>query len=127
VKLYVETSAATKLMIAEAESEALREFCNRPGQDLASTDLLDTELHRVAHRYGLGGSHPDRVLASITLHTLDRASFSHAGRLPQPHLRSLDALHVVGALRLAVDAILAYDDRFIEAAFAVGLSVLTPT
>ncbi len=127
MKLYVETSAATKLMIAEAESNALLEFCNRPGQALAATDLLDTELHRVARRYGLSSADPDRVLASITLHTLDRTSFTHAGRLPQPHLRSLDALHVVGALRLAVDAILAYDARVIEAALAVGLSVITPT
>ncbi len=127
MNVYIDTSAAAKLLRAEAESEALREFCNTDDLTLTATDLLDTELHRFGRRHGLDPDDVDMVLDGITLYELDRAMFTQAGRLPDPHLRTLDALHVAGALRLGAEAMLAYDRRVLAAAQAVGLLTLSPS
>lgn len=52
-----------------------------------------------------------------------------ASRLPDPALRSLDAIHLATALlvREDVEALMTYDDRLAAAAAAHGLAVTAPT
>ena len=66
------------------------------------------------------------VLERVDLVEPDRASYTSAGLLPGRTLRSLDALHVVAALRAEAESFVSYDVRQGEAARSVGLRVIAP-
>ncbi|WP_062387503.1 type II toxin-antitoxin system VapC family toxin [Demequina iriomotensis] len=125
--VYVDTSALGALLIDQAESEALLEWLDRTPSVLVSSDLLETELRRVAVREGLDQADVTRVLDGVALAALDRAVYRGAGFLPMPYLRTLDALHLEAAMRLDAAAILTYDHRLGEAARAMGLDVIAPS
>lgn len=93
---------------------------------LVSSDLLETELRRLAVREGLDQGDVTRLLDGVALAALDRAVYRNAGFLPMPYLRTLDALHLEAAIRLDVDAILTYDHRLRDAAQSVGIDVISP-
>lgn len=124
MSLYVDTSAAVKLLVEEAESDALRSALG--DRELASTDLVETELRRYAVRHALPQEDVTAILDRIDLVALDRAAFREAGLIGDAALRSLDALHLVGALRLDVEAVVTYDERMMSAARGLGLAVLAP-
>lgn len=119
--VYVETSAAAKLLRREVESLRLREYLDTLSEAPVSCLLLETELRRLAPRHGIPQSAVTTVLERFALVDLDRSAFREAGLLPGPDLRSLDALHVVAALRSGADVMISYDDRQIAAAEAAGL------
>jgi predicted nucleic acid-binding protein len=129
VTTYVETSAAAKLLVEEAESAVLARHLDDLGPDVpvVSSMLLETELRRLAVREELPQTAVSVVLDSIDLLEPDRLLFQQAGLLPGRRLRSLDALHVAAALRLEASSFVTYDDRQRTAAESVGLSVLAPT
>jgi hypothetical protein len=129
VILYVETSAAAKLIIEESESSRLAAHLDRAvDQDdgLLSSMLLETELRRLAVRTGVAQAVVTRLLERFDLLEIDRSLYREAGLLPGPHLRSLDAIHVAAALRANADVMVTYDLRQADAADSVGLSVQTP-
>jgi hypothetical protein len=129
LKAYVETSAALKLLIEELESVALSAYLDElvgNGVDLVSSWLLETELRRCAVRLELSQMHVTELLDRFTLFELDRLVFNQAGLLPGAHLRSLDALHIAGAMRVGAEVFVAYDVRQSESAQAVGLRVRAP-
>ncbi|MEO6881381.1 MAG: type II toxin-antitoxin system VapC family toxin [Mycobacteriaceae bacterium] len=125
---YVESSAAVKLLVQEAESDALAAHLDeRAGEHtIMSCLLVETELRRFAVRVGVSQEAVSAVLAGITLLEPDRALYRTAGLLPGPHMRSLDALHVAAALQLQADVMLTYDHRQAEAARWSGLSTASP-
>ncbi|GAB3747638.1 type II toxin-antitoxin system VapC family toxin [Microlunatus parietis] len=124
--VYVDTSALGALLIDQPESEALVDWLDQTPAMLVSSDLLETELRRVAVREGLDQSDVSRILDGVALAALDRAVYRSAGFLPMPYLRTLDALHLEAAMRLDAAAILTYDRRLGEAARAAGLEVIAP-
>jgi len=129
VILYVETSAAAKLIIDEPESSRLAAHLDLAvdhDDGLLSSMLLETELRRLAVRTGVGQAVVTRLLERFDLLEIDRSLYREAGLLPGPHLRSLDAIHVAAALRANADAMVTYDLRQADAADSVGLSVQTP-
>jgi uncharacterized protein len=125
---YLDTSALTKLVVAEAESKALRAWLKTARVPVAC-DLVRTELIRAVRR-----SAPDRllqaraVLDSLTLIEVTPSVFDQAGRLDPPTLRSLDAIHLAAALDLGddLDTLVTYDDRLSEAASLNGVRVTAP-
>jgi predicted nucleic acid-binding protein len=126
VIVYIDTSAAMKLIADEPESAELVAYCDAPDVTIASSDLLETELRRAAIRARIPDEAVRDALSRIDLYELSRGAFAQAGRLPGRTLRSLDALHVVSAARLAADAVLSYDTRMSEAAASLGLTVVAP-
>jgi hypothetical protein len=128
VRHYLETSAAAKLLVAEAETSALKAHLDGlPASDeRMSSTLTETELRRMAVRLGLDQGLATDVLARFDLVDVPRAAFREAGILPGPHLRSVDALHLTMALRMAADVVIAYDRRLIAAARNLGLTVASP-
>lgn len=124
--VYVDTSALGALLIDQTESAALVDWLDRSTADLVSSDLLETELRRIATREGLDQLDVTRVLEGVSLVALDRAVYRSAGYLPMPYLRALDALHLEAAVRIDADAVLTYDRRLSEAARSVGLDVVAP-
>ncbi len=125
-RVYVDTSALGALLVWQQETEALVEWLEEADVDLVSSDLLETELRRMAVREGRDQARVSAMLNGVSLAALDRAVYRSAGFLPMPYLRTLDALHLEAAMRLDVDAVLTYDHRLAEAAVAVGLSVVAP-
>jgi predicted nucleic acid-binding protein len=127
--VYVETSAAAKLLVDEAESTALAAVLDKLADDeirLVSSMLLETELRRLAVRHELSQADVTELLDRFELFELDRAVYVSAGLLPGPHLRSLDALHIAVALRVGAESMIAYDIQQANSARAVGLRVLAP-
>jgi uncharacterized protein len=129
VTLYLDTSAAAKLLVEEVESEALAAYLDGTvdGQELISSALLETELRRLAVRLELDQSTVTDLLARVDLVDPPRSLFHEAGLLPGPQLRSLEALHLATALRVDSDTIVAYDARLVAAARSIGLSVHSPS
>ena len=126
---YLDTSAAMKLLVEEAESDALVSYIRSLDEEmeLVASWLLHTELHRAA------GRHPadiDRaaagvVLDAVTLIDLTRGDLLTAGALPG-RLRSNDAIHLAAALRVGVEVVITYDAELASAAALSGLSVARP-
>ena len=124
--VYVDTSALGALLIEQPESDALVEWLDQTADVLVSSDLLETELRRIAVREGIDQGVVARILDGVGLAALDRAVYRGAGLLPMPYLRGLDALHLEAAMRLDATAVLTYDHRLGKAARAVGLQVIAP-
>lgn len=126
--VYIDTSAAAKLLLDEAESNALTVDLENLDKDerLLSSVLLETELRRLAIRHGLEQATVTELLEQVELVEPDRSLFAEAGLLPGPNLRSLDALHLATALRIDASVVLAYDRRLQQAARTVGLAVAAP-
>jgi len=129
VSIYLDTSAAAKLLVDEAESGALAAYIDEIGaeQDLVSSALLEIELRRLAVRLGLDQSAVTDLLARLDLVDPPRSLFHEAGLLPGTQLRSLDALHLATALRVDADTLVAYDARLLDAARSLGFGVHSPT
>ncbi len=127
---YVDTSALVKRLRQEVESSSLEQFLKeREPVTLVSSELLVTELHRVALRQGQGAPElAESLLSRISLRRLPRTLLASAGTIIPVELRSLDAIHLATALELRDDlkGMLTYDDRLADAAKVHGLTVLAP-
>ncbi len=126
MRVYIDASAAVKLLLEEAETAALQAFCDRDDVELVATDLLETELRRIGQREGVAPEAVTSVLDGVSLHTLARSAYVEAGLLPGHTLRTLDALHLTGALRLEADVALIYDARMRISAVGNGIRVVAP-
>lgn len=126
--VFLDSSAVTKLVVAEAESTALAERLS--GHVLVASALLVPEVSRAVRRT-VGRSHDvvlEQVLALIDLVVLDRAVLAAAADLEPASLRTLDALHLASALALGerLDVLVGYDERLLGAARAAGIRVEQP-
>ena len=128
--IYLDTSAAAKLVHAEAESEALVRFlAARTRVPLVSSALLYTELVRAVSRH-----RPDLVGRAVALvERIMTVPLAHdivvnAATIGSPALRTLDALHLATAVMVQAElaAFVTYDKRLADAAESVGLAVAAP-
>jgi uncharacterized protein len=126
--IYVDTSALLKLLKSETHSEALAAYL-ADRDDLVSSTLLAVELRRSALR-SVPQSLPrvDILLSRVEMIDMDDVVVESASRLPDPTLRSLDAIHLATALliRDEVDVLLTYDERLADAARAHRLPTAAP-
>jgi uncharacterized protein len=123
---YLDTSAAMKLLIEEAESAALLIELQTSSRTLAASWLLHTELHCAAGRNpGLIPTASITVLLDVvTLVDVTRGDVLAAGT--HAPLRSNDAIHLATALRLGADELITYDHELADAATAAGIRVVAP-
>lgn len=125
--IYLDTSAFVKTVWTEAESAALDRYIG--DAETVSSALLAVEARRSALR---AGAHlmprTDLLLDQMTLVDLTPTLLESAGRLPDPGLRSLDAIHVATALLLQgeIGAVVTYDRRMLAAAAGHGLATASP-
>lgn len=128
--IYLDTSALLKLVREEEHSDAFRGYLAQRPDPAVSSVLVALETRRAVQR-----NTPellpraDLVLGRVNLVGLNDAVVESAGRLPDPGLRSLDAIHVATALLLGdeVSVLVAYDKRMLAAAEAYGLPIASPT
>jgi predicted nucleic acid-binding protein len=142
--IYLDSSALTKLVRTEAESSVLQQYVEARPHDLVTCELALTELPRAITR----ANHDDQrrlrvrravlaaelaaaqdLLTRVSLVALDGELLQRAGAFDaDPHLGSLDAIHLVaaGELMPSLTGFFTYDKRLLAAATAVGLPGAAP-
>lgn len=128
--IYLDTSAAAKLVHAEAESEALAVFLLQgDGLLLVSSALLFPELVRVVTRIQPElSARAVRLLQRVMSVAITADIVAGAATVGGPMLRILDAIHLATALsiRQELRSFVSYDKRLSEAAVGCGLPVAAP-
>ena len=127
-RVYLDASAAVKLVLNERESGALAAYLSIPRTRMSSR-VLEVEVLRAVRRVKPESEEQARVLLAVTEFVeLDAEIGATAGALAPPALRSLDAIHLASALTLGaeLDAFITYDARQAEAARSLGLPVESP-
>jgi len=127
---YLDTSAALKLLVEEAESgelAAVLDAAIRAGDRLVASMLLLTELHCAARRRGNGIliSSVTTVLDGLLLVDVERSDLVTAAT-SEWGLRSADSIHLATALRIEADTMVTYDAELQAAAARTGLTVVAP-
>lgn len=131
---YADSSALVKLVSDERWSAALTDFV--ADVNLVSCELVLTEVPRALRRdverepripSELVRGRIDELLEDVTLLPLEAELLGFAGALPEPALRSLDAIHVAAAIELSpLDGFVTYDRRQAAAARLSGLRTVAP-
>jgi uncharacterized protein len=128
--IYLDTSAFVRLVRGERETPALQAFLrDRPAGPLVSSALLVVETRRAVLREAPDQlARADLLLTRIDQVDVTRSVLEAASRLPDPGLRSLDAIHLATALQLEGDleALVTYDGRLAAAAGRQKLPVVSP-
>ncbi len=129
----MDTSALTKLIIAEHESNALTAWIAEQAEaheTLITSDVGRIELMRTAARRDDEEifDHAGYVANWINGASVTEEIVTEAERIGPPTLRSLDAIHLASAvsIRELVSAFVSYDERLLDAARAEGLPVVSP-
>lgn len=128
--VYVDTSAAMKLLVEEKESALLADHLQQRRQDqdtLVASLLLHTELHCAANRRPGHIEHEavSEVLSAIALVDIESGDLTTAPLLPG-RLRSADAIHLATALRLNARAMVVYDTELRAASRTAGIDASSP-
>jgi predicted nucleic acid-binding protein len=130
VRIYLDTSALVKLVVAEGESQALKHFLGAHADDsLFSAALARTELIRAVAPSGAQAIADARdLLNRLDTVMLTRQLLDDAGTLLPLRLRSLDAIHLAAAQRAgdSLRVVITYDARMLSAATDLGFSTASP-
>lgn len=128
--IYLDTSAAIKLVLPEQETQALelwiaeREWVPRVSSRLLRIELLRAVARHAPHRMRRANT----VLSAIALLSIDDAAPA-AEVIGDTMLRSLDAIHLATAheVRTGLTAFVCYDKRLCDSARAMDLPVESPS
>lgn len=126
--VYIDTSALGRVLLGEPDAPAvLREL---GGFDRhVSSRLLRVELRRLGLRFELLEA-AGELLGAVALVPLDQAILDEAETIRPRAVGTLDAIHLVTALRLAeagfVETVMTYDARLAAGAERHGLAVVAP-
>ena len=129
--IYLDTAALVKLVRREVESDALVEWiADRPEQLLVSSALAEVELPRALRRTepALVAGVP-ALLGRIAIYEIDDLVRTTAAAYTDPHIRSLDAIHLATADAVLADDLtcfVTYDRRLLATATALGLPTASP-
>ena len=127
--IYLDTSAALKLVVAEPETARLELWmAERAGVPRVSSRLLRIEMWRAVTRTAPHRiSRANAVLSAIALLSMDDVAPA-AEVIGDKTLRSLDAIHLATAheIRTGLSAFVCYDKRLRDSAHALGLPVEAP-
>jgi uncharacterized protein len=126
--IYVDTSALLKLIFPEAESEALAAYLPADAAAVSSVLLIVEARRGTIRRAPRRLPRLDVMLGRIRMVELSDSVIETASRLPDPMLRSLDAVHLATAMLIRddVEVLLSYDDRLLTAAASHGIHTATP-
>jgi predicted nucleic acid-binding protein len=134
VRVYLDSSALLKRVIAEAESESLRIALRKHVDEhalLVASCLATIEVSRAVRKrldagYAATADLVDDALSGVAEHPIGEEVISLSRRLNPNQLRSLDAIHVASAMLLDTDLLITYDERMTEAARLNGLRCAAP-
>lgn len=112
----------------DAEAVQFRKLLDASGPDdrIVSSRLLEVEILRTLRREGVPLDHGIEFLKVVGLFPVRESDLEDAARLPIRALRTLDALHLVAALRIHAHVLLTYDSQLVNAAREMGLTTMSP-
>lgn len=122
---YLDASAIVKLVIDEAETRALRDALReRPRRVSSAIAQVEVGLAAARREPGAPPGRIQTIFAGITLLAVEQSVLEAAAALNSHGLRALDAIHLATARSLGedLDCLIAYDERLLRAAEAVGLA-----
>ncbi len=134
MRVYLDSSAVLKRVLAEAESAdlvAVLDQHHAEGDVLVSSSLAWIEVARALrslHHATLAevAGEVDTALSGVAEHPLVAEVVALARRVNPAVLRSLDAIHLASALLLDAGIVLTYDQRLAAACTEGGLAVAAP-
>jgi len=133
MRVYVDSSALIKRVVAEAESAALVEFLDGHYWQtdlLVSSSLGWVEVSRVvlarAKSAADAGELIEGAMSGIDERSMSADVISVARRIEPLILRSLDAIHLATAVLIDADLVVTYDDRLADACRRNALAVAMP-
>lgn len=128
--IYIDTSALLKLVQDdEIEAAALQRYVAENDPQFVSSALVAVEARRGMFRLRPEGiPKVDLLLNEVIRLEISAAVIESASRLPDPLLRTLDAIHLATALLIRddVEVLLSYDQRLLDAAAAHGIPTAAP-
>ena len=127
-RVYLDASAAVKVVREEPESASVRRFLAGDVSRLSSR-VMAVELMRAVGRASPAAlGQAQALLGVMEFVELDEGIAASAAVLEPVGMRSLDAIHLASALLLAdeLDAFVTCDTRQADAARAMGLTVVVP-
>ena len=127
--VYLDTSAAFKLIRNEAESEALRAWWERNSPTAVSSDLLRVELlGNVAAKHPKLSAHAETLIRHVNLVPVRPELLRAATDLVATGLGTLDAIHLATAISAGdeIQTFLTYDLKLSQAAEKLGLDSPRP-
>ncbi|EUA17425.1 type II toxin-antitoxin system VapC family toxin [Mycobacterium xenopi] len=131
--IYIDTSALTKLLIAEHKTPELRTWLttqNDQGEFAATSALSRVELMRVVARYGEPGQaeRARYLLDGLDILPITEPVITLAETIGPATLRSLDALHLAAAAQInrELTAFVTYDHRLRDGCREVGFTTASP-
>ncbi|TCC55856.1 PIN domain-containing protein [Kribbella pittospori] len=128
--IYLDSAAIVKLVHAESESQALRDWLDeRADVAWVSSVLAEIESARALARHAPEAvTRLQLVLDLMDLVELDAGTRILAQTVKPATVRSLDAIHLATALRIdpQITSFVTYDKRLADAARSAGLTVDLP-
>lgn len=127
--VYLDASALVKLVVAdEPEGAALAAFLAEAHSTEVSSEIAAVEVSRAARRRGAPVARIDDVMARVALVELTPEIAAAASAVEPPTVRTLDAIHVATAASFGtrLECLVAYDERLLGVARALGLPVASP-
>jgi len=133
MRVYFDSSALIKRVVAEDESDDLADFLDahyEQGDLLASSSLAWVEVSRVVlarvKAPAIAGDLIDGAMSGIDERPMTAEVVSVARRIEPIVLRSLDALHLATAVLIDADLVVTYDERLADACRRNALAVASP-
>lgn len=131
--IYLDTSALTKLLIAEPETSALQTWLTAQsgqGEYAVTSALGRIELMRVVARYGEPGQSERAryLLDGLDILPLTESVIALAETIGPATLRTLDAIHLAAVAQIAreLTAFVTYDHRLLDGCRDLGLPTASP-
>jgi predicted nucleic acid-binding protein len=142
--IYLDSCALVKLIVAEKETAALNQHLDGRRAEMVSCQLALTEVLRVVRRSCYDDQRrlktdaavlearmaaAARLLDRIDLVVVDRRIFIAAAAIEHdPHVGSLDAIHLASALEIGTEltSFVTYDRTLARAAVQIGLPLEQP-
>jgi len=133
MRIYFDSSALIKRVVAEEESSDLVEYLDArydEGDLLASSSLAWVEVSRAVlarvKSPADAGDLIDAAMSGVDERPMSTDVVSIARRIEPLVLRSLDALHLATAVLIDADLVVTYDDRLADACRRNALAVESP-
>ena len=130
--IYLDSCALVKLVSPAPETAALERYLREHAdQRHVASALVRTEVRRALRRIEAPAkllSTAEKLLAAVITISVRDELLDAAGRLAEPGLRSLDAIHLATAQSLgpAMTAFVTYDKRLLAAAERATLPTAAP-
>jgi predicted nucleic acid-binding protein len=127
--VYLDTSVLGRVLLDEPDTPAIRRELSRFERHISSR-LLGVELRRLALREDMS-EYVDELIFGKVLIPLDEEVLVAAETIAPPAVRTLDAIHLATAVRLAdageLDALMTYDKQLAVGARRHNITVLSPS